>query len=77
MGTSSLSFYQHLHESYSSPDILCISKVIFHNLLTNDFFKGYIPNCSAAVEAMLATTSVGAVWSSTSPDFGVSVGCHL
>ena len=34
---------------------------------------GYIPNCSLAVEAMLATSSLGAIWSSTSPDFGVSV----
>ena len=36
-------------------------------------FKGYIPNCALAVEAMLATASLGAIWSSTSPDFGVSV----
>eukprot|EP00794_Sanderia_malayensis_P014109 gene14109-15583_t len=36
-----------------------------------DRVAGYIPNCSIAVEAMLATASIGAVWSSTSPDFGV------
>ena len=36
-------------------------------------FKGYIPNCTLVVEAMLATASLGAIWSSTSPDFGVSV----
>lgn len=35
------------------------------------FLPGYIPNCSLAVEAMLATASLGAIWSSTSPDFGV------
>ena len=34
---------------------------------------GYLPNSVSAVEAMLATASIGAVWSSTSPDFGVSV----
>ena len=34
---------------------------------------GYLPNSVLAVEAMLATASIGAVWSSTSPDFGVSV----
>ena len=34
---------------------------------------GYLPNSSLAVEAMLATASMGAVWSSTSPDFGVTV----
>ena len=34
---------------------------------------GYLPNSSLAVEAMLATASIGAIWSSTSPDFGVKV----
>ena len=33
---------------------------------------GYIPNCPEAIEAMAATSSIGAIWSSTSPDFGVS-----
>ena len=36
-------------------------------------FKGYLPNSNLAVEAMLATASIGATWSSTSPDFGVTV----
>lgn len=35
--------------------------------------SGYLPNCALAVEAMLATSSLGAIWCSTSPDFGVSV----
>ena len=38
-----------------------------------DRVVGYLPNSSLAVEAMLATASIGAIWSSTSPDFGVSV----
>ncbi len=33
---------------------------------------GYIPNCAEAIEAMAATAAIGAIWSSTSPDFGVS-----
>ncbi|EDO37374.1 predicted protein [Nematostella vectensis] len=37
-----------------------------------DRVVGYIPNCALAVEAMLAASSIGAIWSSTSPDFGVS-----
>ncbi|XP_068680491.1 acetoacetyl-CoA synthetase-like isoform X1 [Montipora foliosa] len=37
-----------------------------------DRIVGYIPNCALAVEAMLATASLGAIWSSTSPDFGVT-----
>nr|KAG5704692.1 hypothetical protein BaRGS_025334 [Batillaria attramentaria] len=36
-----------------------------------DRVVGYISNCVEAVEAMLATASIGAIWSSTSPDFGV------
>ncbi len=36
-------------------------------------FTGYLPNGVEAIEAMLAAASIGAVWSSTSPDFGVSV----
>ncbi|KAL3856140.1 hypothetical protein ACJMK2_010930 [Sinanodonta woodiana] len=36
-----------------------------------DRVVGYIANCCEAVEAMLAAASIGAVWSSTSPDFGV------
>ncbi|BFZ04719.1 hypothetical protein BsWGS_07758 [Bradybaena similaris] len=36
-----------------------------------DRVVGYIPNCTEAVEAMLAAVSIGAIWSSTSPDFGV------
>ena len=38
-----------------------------------DRVVGYLPNSSLAVEAMLATASIGAIWSSTSPDFGVTV----
>ena len=38
-----------------------------------DCVVGYLPNSSLAVEAMLASVSIGAAWSSTSPDFGVLV----
>lgn len=37
-----------------------------------DRVAGYVPNTPEAVIAMLATTSLGAIWSSCSPDFGVS-----
>jgi len=36
-----------------------------------DRVAGLLPNCIAAVVAMLATTSLGAVWTSCSPDFGL------
>ena len=37
-----------------------------------DRVGGFLPNCPEAVIAMLATTSLGAIWSSCSPDFGVT-----
>jgi len=37
-----------------------------------DRVVGYIPNCPEAIEAMAATASIGAIWSSTSPDFGIA-----
>ncbi|XP_036907769.1 acetoacetyl-CoA synthetase [Sturnira hondurensis] len=37
-----------------------------------DCVVGYLPNGEHAVEAMLAAASIGAIWSSTSPDFGVN-----
>uniref|UniRef100_A0A673HLZ5 Acetoacetyl-CoA synthetase n=1 Tax=Sinocyclocheilus rhinocerous TaxID=307959 RepID=A0A673HLZ5_9TELE len=39
---------------------------------TGDRVVGYLPNGIHAVEAMLAAASIGAIWSSTSPDFGVN-----
>jgi acetoacetyl-CoA synthetase len=36
-----------------------------------DRVAGYLPNLPEAVIAMLATTSIGATWSSCSPDFGI------
>ena len=37
-----------------------------------DRVAGYVPNLPEAVVAMLATTSLGAVWTSCSPDFGIN-----
>ena len=37
---------------------------------TGDRVAGFVPNLPEAVIAMLATVSIGAVWSSCSPDFG-------
>ncbi|XP_075754588.1 acetoacetyl-CoA synthetase isoform X2 [Pelodiscus sinensis] len=37
-----------------------------------DRVVGYLPNSIHAVEAMLAAASIGAIWSSTSPDFGIN-----
>ncbi|MEJ2514355.1 MAG: acetoacetate--CoA ligase [Gammaproteobacteria bacterium] len=37
-----------------------------------DRVAGFLPNCPETVIAMLATASLGAVWSSCSPDFGIN-----
>tara|TARA_B100000686_G_scaffold352702_1_gene455662 strand:- start:695 stop:2656 length:1962 start_codon:yes stop_codon:yes gene_type:complete len=36
----------------------------------NDRIAAYLPNCIETVEAFLASSSIGAIWSSCSPDFG-------
>src|SRR5690606_21961149 len=36
-----------------------------------DRVAGYLPNLPESIAAMLATASLGAIWSSCSPDFGV------
>ncbi len=36
-----------------------------------DVIAGYLPNMPETIVAMLAATSLGAVWTSTSPDFGI------
>jgi acetoacetyl-CoA synthetase len=40
-------------------------------VVAGDRVAGFLPNIPEAVVAMLATASLGAVWSSCSPDFGV------
>ncbi|ANO51859.1 acetoacetate--CoA ligase [Woeseia oceani] len=37
-----------------------------------DRVAGYLPNCPEAIIAMLAASSMGAIWSSCSPDFGAN-----
>ncbi len=41
-------------------------------VVAGDRVAGYVPNVIDTVVAMLATTSLGAVWSSCSPDFGIA-----
>ena len=40
------------------------------NVSSGDRVVGYLPNIPETIIAMLAATSIGAVWSSCSPDFG-------
>ena len=41
-----------------------------HGVQPGDRVAAYLPNVPQAVVALLATTAVGAIWSSCSPDFG-------
>jgi len=41
------------------------------SVVKGDRVAGYLPNLPEAIVAMLATTSIGAIWSSCSPDFGI------
>jgi acetoacetyl-CoA synthetase len=41
-------------------------------LVKGDRVGGFMPNIIDTIVAMLATTSIGAVWSSCSPDFGIN-----
>ncbi len=40
-------------------------------IVAGDRVAGFMPNMPEAVIAMLAATSIGAIWSSCSPDFGI------
>ena len=41
-------------------------------VVEGDRVAGFLPNCPEAIIAMLATSSIGAIWSSCSPDFGIN-----
>ncbi|KAJ2706717.1 hypothetical protein FB645_001321 [Coemansia sp. IMI 203386] len=49
---------------------LCASAMRKAGLSVGDRVAGYVPNVAEAVVAFLAAASIGAVWSSTSTDFG-------
>ncbi len=41
-------------------------------VVEGDRVAAFLPNCPEAIVAMLAATSLGAIWSSCSPDFGIN-----
>lgn len=47
------------------------SALVASGVGVGDRVAGYISNCVEAIVLMMAATSIGAIWSSTSPDFGV------
>ena len=46
-----------------------------HGITKGDRIAGIMPNIPETVIAMLATTAIGAIWSSCSPDFGTNGAC--
>jgi acetoacetyl-CoA synthetase len=62
--------YKELHQKVAR----CAAGLRQMGVVIGDRVVSYIPNCLEAIVVMLATTSLGAIWSSTSPDFGVTVG---
>jgi acetoacetyl-CoA synthetase len=62
--------YKHLHDLVSR-----IAQALADvGVGKGDRVAGYLPNVPEATAAMLATASLGAVWSGCSPDFGVQGG---
>ncbi len=64
---------QHRTLSYAQlyEQVLRLAKALRHAGVTQgDVVAAYMPNCPETVIAMLATTSIGALFSSCSPDFG-------
>jgi acetoacetyl-CoA synthetase len=60
--------YAHLHT-----EVARIAAALRADGVTaGDRVAGFMPNIAETVIAMLATTSIGATWSSCSPDFGVA-----
>ncbi len=52
--------------------VSCVQQWLLRNGVgEGDVVAGYLPYIPESVVAMLATTSLGAIWTSTSPDFGI------
>ncbi len=67
LGRRSALSYRELHDEVAR----LAAALARQGVRPHDRVAGFLPNIPEAVIAMLATTSLGAVWSSCSPDFGV------
>ncbi len=59
------------HDELRKEVARCASALQAAGVRVGDRVAGYLPNLPETVVAMLATASLGAIWSSCSPDFGV------
>jgi acetoacetyl-CoA synthetase len=67
-GASSSLTYRQLHSQVAA----IAAALRLHGIQAGDCVAGYMPNLPETIIAMLATTSIGAIWSSCSPDFGIN-----
>jgi len=65
--TREMNWAELVHEVCATVELLRAEGVV-----AGDRVVGFLPNIPEAVVAMLAAASIGAVWSSCSPDFGVN-----
>ena len=66
-GTQSSLSYRELYDKVSR----LVESMCEMGIVKNDRVVGFMPNIPETVIAMLATASIGAIWSSCSPDFGI------
>ncbi|HIB14369.1 MAG TPA: acetoacetate--CoA ligase [Candidatus Marinimicrobia bacterium] len=66
-GTQSSLTYKELHDQVSR----LARSMREMGIVKNDRVVGFMPNIPETIIAMLATSSIGAIWSSCSPDFGI------
>ena len=67
-GQRSTTTYLELYQQVAQ----CAAAMRAMGVVCGDRVAGFMPNVSQTVVAMLAATSVGAIWSSCSPDFGIN-----
>ncbi len=67
-GVSSVLTYRQLYRQVAG----LASSLRAFGIKPGDRVAGYMPNLPETIIAMLAATSIGAIWSSCSPDFGIS-----
>jgi len=66
-GTQSSLTYKELHDQVSG----LAHSMREMGIVKKDRVAGFMPNIPEAIITMLATASIGAIWSSCSPDFGI------
>jgi acetoacetyl-CoA synthetase len=67
-GQRTVMTYAELHNQVAQ----CAAAMRAMGVTVGDRVAGFMPNVSQTIIAMLATASIGAIWSSCSPDFGIN-----